>query len=50
MYDLNRSLSFGLDNHVLTIAPLERDEYGVIKYEDNVGWKGIYMYDACSWP
>ena len=47
-YDLNHSLSFGLDNHVLTISPLERNEYGVIKYEDIVGWKGIY--DACSWP
>ena len=46
--DLNRPLSPGQDDQLLSIAPLERDGRGFVKYAENDGWKRFGK--ACSGP
>ena len=41
LYDLNHSLSPGLDDQVLSTILLEHDGHGFIQYTNNGGWKGI---------
>ena len=41
LYDLNRPLSPGQDDQLLSIAPLEYDGYGFIEYAKNDGWKRV---------